>query len=355
MLEPYANPGRREPWRCRDLAAQGFVRLCGGDRRISFSTSASPIATRDARAHRARRHRQRACRKSWPRSERLIPGTHLIRYGLGDWNDSLQPLDPAHARPAGQLLDRLACFSSRWGAMRPSRARGSRPGRPGSSTFAECRPRRFSPLSVSGRHRCRLRALRAGHDRLELLLHPRDTRTGLPLPDPAMTRHHWRTFFSREARRHLALIRRAPAWPGRRRLMDRPATYQAGRTFFRRAESAAFFGREIGLMYVHAHLPLRRDDGRPWRGRRPLGSDPGHESPRRHGESRTRRAQAAQRYFSSSDAAFYDRYEASANGTASPPEESTSRAAGASTRAARGFLSGCSWTSHSACNGSTER
>ena len=23
---------------------------------------------------------------------------------------------------------------------------------------------------------------------------------------------------------------------------------------FRRAESAAFFGREIGLMYVHAHL-----------------------------------------------------------------------------------------------------
>ncbi len=26
---------------------------------------------------------------------RFIPGTHLIRYGLGDWNDSLQPADPA--------------------------------------------------------------------------------------------------------------------------------------------------------------------------------------------------------------------------------------------------------------------
>src|SRR4029079_14423224 len=27
--------------------------------------------------------------------ERFIPGTHLIRYGEGDWNDSLQPADAA--------------------------------------------------------------------------------------------------------------------------------------------------------------------------------------------------------------------------------------------------------------------
>jgi len=26
---------------------------------------------------------------------RFIPGTSLIRYGNGDWNDSLQPVDPA--------------------------------------------------------------------------------------------------------------------------------------------------------------------------------------------------------------------------------------------------------------------
>src|SRR5208283_1408227 len=26
--------------------------------------------------------------------QRFIPGTHLIRYGNGDWNDSLQPVDP---------------------------------------------------------------------------------------------------------------------------------------------------------------------------------------------------------------------------------------------------------------------
>src|SRR5262249_49140887 len=30
-----------------------------------------------------------------PVRERFIPGTSLIRYGEGDWNDSLQPADPA--------------------------------------------------------------------------------------------------------------------------------------------------------------------------------------------------------------------------------------------------------------------
>jgi cellobiose phosphorylase len=37
--------------------------------------------------------------------------------------------------------------------------------------------------------------------------------------------------------------------------MDRPVKYHGGiQKIFRRAESAAFFGREIGLMYSHAHL-----------------------------------------------------------------------------------------------------
>ena len=37
--------------------------------------------------------------------------------------------------------------------------------------------------------------------------------------------------------------------------MDQPAPYNGGiETFFKRAESAANFGREIGLQYVHAHI-----------------------------------------------------------------------------------------------------
>jgi cellobiose phosphorylase len=37
--------------------------------------------------------------------------------------------------------------------------------------------------------------------------------------------------------------------------MDRPLKYNGGiQTFFQRAESSTFFGREIGLMYVHEHI-----------------------------------------------------------------------------------------------------
>jgi cellobiose phosphorylase len=37
--------------------------------------------------------------------------------------------------------------------------------------------------------------------------------------------------------------------------MDRPLRYKGGiQTIFQRAESSTFFGREIGLMYVHEHI-----------------------------------------------------------------------------------------------------
>ena len=62
--------------------------------------------------------------------------------------------------------------------------------------------------------------------------------------------------FSRaEAERHFALIQAHLAFPDGVRLMDRPAPYAGGvARVFQRAETAACFGREIGLMYVHAHL-----------------------------------------------------------------------------------------------------
>ena len=54
---------------------------------------------------------------------------------------------------------------------------------------------------------------------------------------------------------HLRLLNDRLSFPDGVRLMDRPVPYRGGvETVFRRAESAAYFGREIGLMYVHAHL-----------------------------------------------------------------------------------------------------
>ena len=54
---------------------------------------------------------------------------------------------------------------------------------------------------------------------------------------------------------HLRLIDEHLTGPDGARLFDRPLDYHGGpQRHFQRAESATFFGREIGLMYMHAHL-----------------------------------------------------------------------------------------------------
>jgi cellobiose phosphorylase len=120
-------------------------------------------------------------------------------------------------------------------------------------------------------------------------------------------------FTQAQARRHLGLIRKHLLFSDGARLMDRPIAYHGGpETFFRRAESASFFGREIGLMYTHSHLrygEAMSDIGEfaaLWEAL--LVANPiavTDELP--HASLRQRNA-----YFSSSDAAFLDRYQASA-------------------------------------------
>jgi cellobiose phosphorylase len=119
-------------------------------------------------------------------------------------------------------------------------------------------------------------------------------------------------FTPEQTQRHLDIIRKHLLFPDGARLMDRPVTYRGGpEEIFRRAESAAFFGREIGLMYTHAHLrygeamALLGEADALWRAI--LVANPiavteklANASPRQRNT-----------YFSSSDAAFPDRYAAS--------------------------------------------
>ena len=119
-------------------------------------------------------------------------------------------------------------------------------------------------------------------------------------------------FTQAQARKHLGLIRKHLLFPDGARLMDKPIAYHGGpETFFQRAESAAFFGREIGLMYTHSHLrygEAMSDSANSRRcGRRSLVANPIAVTDRlTHASLRQRNA-----YFSSSDAAFRDRYQAS--------------------------------------------
>jgi cellobiose phosphorylase len=148
----------------------------------------------------------------------------------------------------------------------------------------------------------------------ELLLHPSDVRTGLRYSLLPMTRSIIAGLFTPEqSQHHLRLIREHLSFPDGVRLMDRPVEYHGGveRTF-RRAESAAFFGREIGLMYVHAHL--RYAEAMAALGEADALWEALHVANPISVTERVASATLRQRnaYFSSSDAAFADRYEASA-------------------------------------------
>ncbi|MCK6256429.1 cellobiose phosphorylase [Fictibacillus sp. KIGAM418] len=90
----------------------------------------------------------------------------------------------------------------------------------------------------------------------ELMLHPKDTKTGIQYRLLPMTRSMISELLSPEqAAEHYELIKNHMLCPDGVRLMNQPAHYAGGvSTHFKRAEQAANFGREVGLQYVHAHI-----------------------------------------------------------------------------------------------------
>jgi CRISPR-associated protein Csx3 len=127
-----------------------------------------------------------------------------------------------------------------------------------------------------------------------------------------MTRSVLAELFTPEAAlHHLGIVRRDLVYPDGARLMSHPSTYHGGcERLFKRADTAANVGREIGLQYVHAHLRYAEamakvgDADRLWTALQVvnpagLGAVLANAAPRQSNV-----------YFSSSDADFADRVEA---------------------------------------------
>jgi cellobiose phosphorylase len=188
--------------------------------------------------------------------ERFIPGTRLIRYGEGDWNDSLQPADPSlHDKMASswtvallyQQLVRYAKILHRVGKAAAA---------DDIDELATAIRRDFNRFLVLDGTVAGYAIFGSTRGQIELLIHPSDERTKLHYSLLPMTRSIIAGLFTPEqTKHHLGLIREHLEFPDGVRLIDRPMAYHGGlQTVFKRAEWAAFFGREIGLMYVHAHL-----------------------------------------------------------------------------------------------------
>jgi len=245
----------------------------------------------------------------------FVPGTHLIRYGGGDWDDSLQPLS----------ADLAARLVSGWtmGLLAQSLAELSAGLEGGEYDALNAR---ISEMAGAVRKDFRERVLIDGQvagfllfdeqfKTLEPLLHPNDSRTGIKNRLIPMTRSIIAGLVTREEAEHqMTRIAENLKFSDGVRLMDRPAPYQGGlETFFRRAESAANFGREIGLQYVHAHIRYAEALAKLGDGEEffkallticPVGIEKtvSNAAPRQ-----------SNMYFSSSDGDFCDRYDAAEN------------------------------------------
>lgn len=246
--------------------------------------------------------------------ERFIPGTSLIRYGEGDWNDSLQPADPRlrDHMVSSWTVALLFHQVKRYAEILRHVGRGQEA--ENLRRLAMEIRRDFNKHLIRDRTVAGYAIFEPGQERPELLLHPSDERTGLKYSLLPMKRGIISGLFNEEqTRHHLNLIREHLLFPDGARLMDRPVTYRGGpERIFRRAESAANFGREIGLMYTHAHLRYGEamatlsDAEALWDALLKVNPIAVTEV---LGNAALRQRNT---YFSSSDAAFPDRYRASA-------------------------------------------
>lgn len=242
----------------------------------------------------------------------FLHDTHLSAYGDGDWDDTLQPANAELKQYMAsswtvaltyQAVERLASALAAADSFPvlvrelQSMAKGIRQDFDQYMLSDDVIPG-FIYMKQPGQ--------------MKRMLHPSDTETGIAYRLLPMTRSMISELLTKEqAQAHEAIIHEHLLCPDGVRLMNRPASYQGGvSSRFKRGEQAANFGREVGLQYVHAHIryvEAMAKLGRPeqaWNGLQlinPVGLR--HAVP----NAALRQSNA---YFSSSDGAFYDRYEA---------------------------------------------
>ena len=149
----------------------------------------------------------------------------------------------------------------------------------------------------------------------ELWIHPQDRRTGLRYSLLPMMHAVLDSLLTPEQAQHqAALIEQHLTGPDGARLFDAPLPYRGGpSTLFQRAETSSFFGREIGIMYMHAHLrhaQMLAHLGRAEAFLQALTLAHPIALRERVPSASLRQANC---YYSSSDAAFPDRYAAQAD------------------------------------------
>ena len=188
-------------------------------------------------------------------ARRVVAGTRLAAYGHGDWNDSLQPARPDMREHLCSSWTVTLNYQTCTALAEAFRHLGQAARALHFDTLAATILDEFQRVLVVDGVVAGL-AYFHPDGKIEPLLHPRDGTTGLSYSVLPMIHSIINDLFTpRQAEAHLALIRQHLLGPDGAHLFDRPLAYHGGlQTYFQRAESASYFGREIGIMYMHAHL-----------------------------------------------------------------------------------------------------
>ncbi|WP_040215007.1 GH36-type glycosyl hydrolase domain-containing protein [Clostridium polynesiense] len=241
--------------------------------------------------------------------DRFIKGTSLISYAGGDWDDTLQPISDELKKSlvsswtvalTYQILNILGKQLKSYNGEISSKL----------SKMAENIKGDFNKYLI--RNGIIPGFVRVRKDEsLEYMLHPEDRVTGISYRLLPMIRSIISELASKEqADKNLRIIDDNLMCPDGVRLMSNPANYKGGvSTIFKRAEQAANVGREIGLMYVHAHIRYIEAMAKLGLGER--GWDALETINPILIQSKVKNAELRQSncYFSSSDADFNNRYD----------------------------------------------
>ena len=241
--------------------------------------------------------------------ENFISNTSLSCYGDGDWDDTLQPANPELRKSMVSGWTTALTYETFdiLGNILSEKYKGL--GDEFKSLAESIKSDYRKYVIVDG--------VPAGFllfegENIKYIVHPLDDQTGVKYRLLPINRCLISGLFDKDEIEHyFGVIKEHLYHPDGVRLMDTTVKYNGGaNTYFRRAEQSAYFGREVGLQYVHAHIRFIEAMAKVgyadevWKGL--LTINPINIQNVVPNADRSQ----SNCYFSSSDAAFNNRYEA---------------------------------------------
>ena len=241
-----------------------------------------------------------------------IPNTSLSSYGGGDWDDTLQPANHSLASNmvsgwtvalTYEVFTKLASLFTEYDMEEANKY---------AKLAADIKADYEKYLIPDG-----IPAGFAyfGEEGIKYIIHPNDQETGMKYRMLPLNRGVVAELFDEEMKdKALGLIKEHLLHADGVRLMDKGVNYRGGiNTYFMRAETAANFGREIGLQYCHAHIRYCEALAKVGHADELYKALLQINPVRLHENVKNALPRQRNAYYSSSDGDFLNRYDANAN------------------------------------------